>query len=828
MSDNRYDNGNYDFSHENNREDHQTINTPGHCLETVHQISDYDYQCEIVGSKPAFTTNDDVDIDIRNQLLGTPNIPIAVPFPNDDELRKSKKNVNGTLTSAKFLPIILDENKNCFDINSSENIQMLNSRQSKSSSFRSDPETCFSESKHASSAVLPPCRVCGARASGLHYGVNSCEACKGFFRRALKRPMVFKCTKSKKCDVKGSKRSTCRFCRYKKCVSLGMARESIKTGRYSYTKRTRDTIEVKTLQRLPNLATVESDLDIIIKHILTAHDYYIVSTTDAPSDWIYQKQLEYHNIYLLYKKFGNRPELITETFVEPSRGQDNPSRPLGNKKCQFYVNKSDQLPSPSQLSSDSGFVDEAITNGCPAAVTNFNTFFKHEDSPKCTPLSKVHANENCTETVRVNRVYQCDMAAVNKLEKDSTNNQTCPLNGYKQKCSLCSDALPFVGREFSRTPFSEEDILRVCNVCCCEKSSETNRLADYQGQDKSTTTGVKITANCWHSDDYVNNNMLRNAHTSAPMEHCITFVNCKICGNRKTATFQDVFSRKCENMMQTSDSVDSSENSNSSSDANVNDCSIHREGVTRGRLYENTKDTDSEVHHPLIPGYTAGAGSILSMNVGAKASNLCDAKKWGSSLNVREESKSEIAQRAKTWIQGYVDFAKEIPGFSSLTLQDQSALLKHAWDEVWLLGTYRGYNKTLGVAMTPRGTCIHIDEMEKAWGRHYSRFSFIMANIINRYRLSRQLMILLKAVCIVSSDRCPLMDSEKVSEIHWVLVSCLQRVTEKTHPGNCQIFPRLISILTSLRELSESAKRDMGTRNFTCEYNILSQALMPF
>ena len=26
--------------------------------------------------------------------------------------------------------------------------------------------------------LLPPCRVCGEKASGFHYGVNTCEACK--------------------------------------------------------------------------------------------------------------------------------------------------------------------------------------------------------------------------------------------------------------------------------------------------------------------------------------------------------------------------------------------------------------------------------------------------------------------------------------------------------------------------------------------------------------------------------------------------------------------------------------------------------------------------
>ena len=30
-------------------------------------------------------------------------------------------------------------------------------------------------------ASLPPCAVCAEKASGLHYGVNSCEACKVIF-----------------------------------------------------------------------------------------------------------------------------------------------------------------------------------------------------------------------------------------------------------------------------------------------------------------------------------------------------------------------------------------------------------------------------------------------------------------------------------------------------------------------------------------------------------------------------------------------------------------------------------------------------------------------
>ena len=42
-------------------------------------------------------------------------------------------------------------------------------------------------------SALPPCRVCAQPASGLHYGLNTCEACKVFFRRCLQRKRPLRC-----------------------------------------------------------------------------------------------------------------------------------------------------------------------------------------------------------------------------------------------------------------------------------------------------------------------------------------------------------------------------------------------------------------------------------------------------------------------------------------------------------------------------------------------------------------------------------------------------------------------------------------------------------
>ncbi|BFZ15572.1 hypothetical protein BsWGS_18611 [Bradybaena similaris] len=102
-------------------------------------------------------------------------------------------------------------------------------------------------------SCLPPCRVCGDQAAGYHYGVNTCEACKGFFHRSLRRYKEYTCRANRTsgyCEYKPGKRKSCQFCRYQRCLIAGMSKEAIKTGRYSYTKRMNDTREIKRLQNL--------------------------------------------------------------------------------------------------------------------------------------------------------------------------------------------------------------------------------------------------------------------------------------------------------------------------------------------------------------------------------------------------------------------------------------------------------------------------------------------------------------------------------------------------------------------------------------------------
>ncbi|XP_022297902.2 nuclear receptor subfamily 1 group D member 2-like [Crassostrea virginica] len=98
--------------------------------------------------------------------------------------------------------------------------------------------------------LLPPCKICGKKASGIHYGLNTCEACKGFFRRYLKRKEPYVCEKGGNCDLNiKAKGPHCSACRMKKCLRLGMSKEGVRQGRYTLTERTKRILEFKCQQQ---------------------------------------------------------------------------------------------------------------------------------------------------------------------------------------------------------------------------------------------------------------------------------------------------------------------------------------------------------------------------------------------------------------------------------------------------------------------------------------------------------------------------------------------------------------------------------------------------
>lgn len=60
---------------------------------------------------------------------------------------------------------------------------------------------------------------------GKHYGVYSCEGCKGFFKRTIRKDLIYTCRDNKDCLIDKRQRNRCQYCRYQKCLVMGMKRE---------------------------------------------------------------------------------------------------------------------------------------------------------------------------------------------------------------------------------------------------------------------------------------------------------------------------------------------------------------------------------------------------------------------------------------------------------------------------------------------------------------------------------------------------------------------------------------------------------------------------
>ncbi|KAF3850972.1 hypothetical protein F7725_012744 [Dissostichus mawsoni] len=75
------------------------------------------------------------------------------------------------------------------------------------------------------------CVVCGDKSSGKHYGQFTCEGCKSFFKRSVRRNLTYSCRANRNCPIDQHHRNQCQYCRLKKCLKVGMRREAVQRGR---------------------------------------------------------------------------------------------------------------------------------------------------------------------------------------------------------------------------------------------------------------------------------------------------------------------------------------------------------------------------------------------------------------------------------------------------------------------------------------------------------------------------------------------------------------------------------------------------------------------
>ncbi|KAF7460597.1 nuclear receptor ROR-gamma [Marmota monax] len=109
-------------------------------------------------------------------------------------------------------------------------------------------ELLAAKKTHTSQIEVIPCKICGDKSSGIHYGVITCEGCKGFFRRSQQCNVAYSCSRQQNCPIDRASRNRCQHCRLQKCLALGMSRDAVKFGRMS--KKQRDSLHAEVQKQL--------------------------------------------------------------------------------------------------------------------------------------------------------------------------------------------------------------------------------------------------------------------------------------------------------------------------------------------------------------------------------------------------------------------------------------------------------------------------------------------------------------------------------------------------------------------------------------------------
>lgn len=153
-------------------------------------------------------------------------------------------------------------------------------------------------------------------------------------------------------------------------------------------------------------------------------------------------------------------------------------------------------------------------------------------------------------------------------------------------------------------------------------------------------------------------------------------------------------------------------------------------------------------------------------------------------------------------VREITEFAKNIPGFVSLDLNDQVTLLKYGVHEIIFTMLASLMNKD-GVLIAD-GQGFMTREFLKSLRKPFSGFmepKFEFAIRFNALELDDSDLAIFIAVIILSGDRPGLLNVKPIEDIQDTMLQALELQLKINHPDSSQLFAKLLQKMTDLRQV---------------------------
>ncbi|XP_072936732.1 probable nuclear hormone receptor HR38 [Epargyreus clarus] len=194
------------------------------------------------------------------------------PFPSSIDLLASDQAARQRRAS---LPVQRSESSSSNDSPKLHGGRVHCMQASAPSSASSSPGGAPQDSVGSRAAPPSPsqlCAVCGDTAACQHYGVRTCEGCKGFFKRTVQKGSKYVCLAEKSCPVDKRRRNRCQFCRFQKCLAVGMVKEVVRTDSLKG-RRGRLPSKPKCPQESPPSPPISLITALVRAHVDTSPDF---------------------------------------------------------------------------------------------------------------------------------------------------------------------------------------------------------------------------------------------------------------------------------------------------------------------------------------------------------------------------------------------------------------------------------------------------------------------------------------------------------------------------------------------------------------------------